>query len=211
MKIKICGMKFPDNLEAIAALNPDYLGFIFYPKSKRFVGNNVTSDALASVPKSIKKVGVFVDADYDEILETVQHFSLDMVQLHGNESVALCRTLREKSIPVIKAFAIETAEDLALTTPYDNQVDFFLFDTKGALPGGNGIAFDWNTLNHYSLQTPFFLSGGIGLENAGPLAALEHDKMMGVDANSRLEDEPGLKNIEKTRLFINTIRIHGKQ
>lgn len=206
MKIKICGMKYAENLKEVAELQPDYLGFIFYPQSKRFMAETLSPNMVNQLPKNISKTGVFVDADEKEILETGKQFTLDTIQLHGNESVELCNNLKEKSFSVIKAFSIESAKDLEQTIPYENNVDFFLFDTKGKLPGGNGFAFDWEVLADYNLETPFFLSGGIGIENLEALKKFNFKKLIGVDANSQLEIEPGLKDIKKTGLFIKTIR-----
>ena len=157
MKLKICGMKYKENIQAVAKLQPDYLGFIFYQKSKRnFKGK------IPSVSKGIKKTGVFVDSSLDEVIDKINEYDLDAIQLHGDESPEFCQTF--SNVEVIKVFLIGETFDFNQLKPYENVCDYFLFDTKGKEKGGNGVLFDWKLLKNYSLRKPFFLSGGIGLE-----------------------------------------------
>jgi phosphoribosylanthranilate isomerase len=194
IKLKICGMKF--NTANVAALQPDYLGFIFWKNSKRnFEG---TSDAI---PHNIKKVGVFVDASIDEISEKVQAYDLLAVQLHGHESPEFCKTLKEevKNIQIIKVFSIKDTFDFEVLQPYEEAADFYLFDTKGKLPGGNGYTFNWDILKKYPSKKPYFLSGGIGLEEVEQLKEFlkipASKYCHAIDVNSKFEIEPGLKDI----------------
>jgi len=198
MKLKVCGMHH--NVAAVAEINPDYLGFIFYGKSAR----NFTLDTIET-PKSIKRVGVFVDEAYETILEKIKQFDLQLIQLHGSESPERCRDLRKKGVAVIKVFSIKDSFDFSRLAPYEPVVDYFLFDTKGELPGGNGFAFDWQVLQEYPSTVPYFLSGGIGLDQLEKLAQfLASDAAKychAIDVNSKFEIEPGLKQIEQLELF----------
>jgi phosphoribosylanthranilate isomerase len=196
MKLKICGMKYPENIVEVGSLLPDYMGFIFWEKSARYFDGE-----MPDLPKSIKKVGVFVNASVEEILEKIKIHDLQAVQLHGQESVEFCKNLK-KNIPnltnVIKVFSILDTFDFDLLKPYENVCDFFLFDTKGKLPGGNGTNFDWKVLEKYPSSKPFFLSGGIGVDNIKAINEILKTNLpiYAIDVNSKLEIEPGLKNIE---------------
>ncbi len=198
MRLKVCGMKY--NPEQVAALQPEYLGFIFYDKSPRDF-----SAELPQLPKKIKKVGVFVDAKEEEVLKKIENYQLDAVQLHGHESPDYCRVLKESGTQVIKVFSIKDSFDFSKLTPYEEVVDFYLFDTKGKLPGGNGYAFDWNALNDYPSTKPFFLSGGIGIDEIDRLHKFLKSKTAefchAIDVNSRFEMEPGLKDVEQLKKF----------
>jgi phosphoribosylanthranilate isomerase len=193
--IKVCGMKWADNLQAVAALQPDYLGFIFYEKSPRYMQQTLTPEALAQLPDSIKKVGVFVNAERHEILQLARQYQLQAVQLHGDESPALCRQLQQQGLEVIKAIRVGEHLDLQQLAPYEEAVDFFLFDTQGRQWGGNGEAFNWQLLEDYSLKTPFFLSGGLELASLDRIGALAGLPLYALDVNSKFEEEPGLKSI----------------
>ena len=210
LKLKICGMRDPENIEEIASLHPDYLGLIFYDKSPRFV-----EDEISEIPSAIKKTGVFVDASEEFILKKVSRYDLSALQLHGNESPEFCSNLKEKlseenfSAEIIKVFGIKDDFDFKLLEPYEEVADFYLFDTQGKNKGGNGIRFDWELLKGYPSSTPFFLSGGIGEEEAEEIEKLysefksagkEH-LFYGIDVNSRFEDAPGVKNVKKLKLF----------
>lgn len=194
MKLKICGMKYPENILEVGALLPDYMGFIFWEKSARY--NNGTIPELI---ETIKKTGVFVDQSQEEILEKVAKYNLQAVQLHGNESVEFCselkRQLPEKT-ELIKAFSADENFDFDVIKPYESVCDYFLFDTKGKLPGGNGTTFDWNILKKYNSDKPFFLSGGIGMNELKAIEEISKTKLpiYAVDINSKFEIEPGLKN-----------------
>ncbi|NER09220.1 phosphoribosylanthranilate isomerase [Muriicola jejuensis] len=217
MKIKVCGMKFPENMQEVASLRPDYLGFIFWEPSPRYF-----SGSLPELPDHIRKVGVFVDAPIPYILEKTRDHSLDMIQLHGDESPDFCISLKEELSTVIehekgrkgptgvvKAFAVDKSFSFDSLRSYEPGVDYFLFDSKGPLPGGNGFAFDWSLLEGYTLNTPFFLSGGIGMaetENLRhflktPLA----EKCHAIDVNSGFEVRPGLKDPSRLQTFIKKI------
>ncbi|WP_411032288.1 phosphoribosylanthranilate isomerase [Spongiimicrobium sp. 3-5] len=207
MKLKVCGMKFDDNIKQVAALQPDYLGFIFWEPSKRFFDKD-----MPNVPGNIKKVGVFVDATIANILEKCKNYSLVVVQLHGKESPEFCKELKNRSITIlgreieiVKVFSIRETFKFSILEPYENVCDFFMFDTKGKLPGGNGYTFKWEVLKKYPSTKPFFLSGGIGLEEVSKVADFLQTKESkychAIDVNSRFETEPGNKNIEKLEKF----------
>jgi phosphoribosylanthranilate isomerase len=230
MKLKICGMKYEDNMTAISELQPDYLGFIFYKKSSRFFDTSIPE-----IPKNIKKTGVFVNTSQEEILKKIQLYDLQAVQLHGSESVEFCTELKEEltkchiersrdvhneilnqvqhddfnmpnaPIEIIKVFSIKDEFDFTTLKPYEASVDYFLFDTKGKLPGGNGVTFDWTVLENYPSKKPFFLSGGIGLETIPKLEAFLNSNASNycyaLDINSKFEIVPGLKDIDKLKSF----------
>ena len=205
MKVKVCGMRDAENIRKVEALGINMMGFIFYPKSSRYVSNRP-----AYLPQKCKRVGVFVDATIEDIRLHIVDYSLDIIQLHGHESTDFIRSLRSlcgDSITIIKAFNIATKEDLEATKPYEGLVDYFLFDTKGKSAGGNGEKFNWNVLSNYKDNTPFLLSGGIGPDDAGRVKVFQHPKCVGIDLNSRFEIEPGIKDITKLKTFLN----YGKQ
>ncbi|MDI5894960.1 phosphoribosylanthranilate isomerase [Flavobacterium algoritolerans] len=197
MKLKICGMKYPDNILEVGALLPDYMGFIFWEKSSRYFDG-----VIPDLPKSIKKVGVFVNATQEEILEKIVKYDLQAVQLHGQESVEFCLDLRENlkqaQIEIIKVFSVDDTFDFEVLKPFEAVCDYFLFDTKGKLPGGNGTTFDWKVLEKYPSSKPFFLSGGIGMEEMEAVKEILKTNLplYAIDVNSKFEIEPGLKNIE---------------
>lgn len=192
--VKVCGMRDAAALAAVAALGPDFLGFIFAPASSRFVGEALAPELVLALPPSIWKVGVFVNETTATILATAQRFGLGAVQLHGQETPAQCEALGEAGLLIIKAFSVGATVDFTLLLPYVPHCDFFLFDTKGAAPGGNGAVFDWNLLSTYNLPVPYLLAGGLGLEHAAELAALRLPGLVGVDLNSCFETAPGVKD-----------------
>ncbi len=197
IKLKICGMRKQENILDVAGLNPDYMGFIFYEGSKRFVGNNFSLPIL--FPSSVQRIGVFVNATTQEILRLADKHTLDFVQLHGTEPVEQCTELREKGLNIIKAFGIGDGFDFEIVSPYKKIVDYFLFDTKGKNFGGNGAVFDWATLRKYDQSVPFFLSGGISPLNIKGVSALEGMNLHAVDVNSGVESEAGIKDVELVR------------
>lgn len=202
MKLKICGMRSAENIQAVAELSPDFMGFIFYEKSPRSVINALDKETLESLPKSIKKIGVFVNASYEEIKKQLAEYQLDGVQLHGSESPELCLQIKQEDIFVFKAFSVDEHFDFDTTTPYKNTVDYFLFDTKGKTGyGGHGVAFDWNILEQYDNEIPFLLAGGVGLENIDEVKKRTHLNLLGIDVNSRFEIEPALKDVAKLKLL----------
>ncbi|WP_339609923.1 phosphoribosylanthranilate isomerase [uncultured Planktosalinus sp.] len=206
MKIKICGLKEAKNLRQVSEANPDYMGFIFYPKSKRFVGDEFSKTTLAKIPESILKTAVFVNESQENILKTVQKYDFQAVQLHGNESTEICKQLKLQNLIVIKVFAMDDCFDFETLHPYENHCDYFLFDTKTKHFGGSGKSFDWNLLQQYHLKTPFFLSGGLGIENLEAILKLKHNKLYGLDFNSKLEISPGIKNIQLINKVLDTIK-----
>ena len=195
MIIKVCGMRDAGNIRQLEQLGIDWMGLIFWPRSKRYV-----SEVPSYLPRQIKRVGVFVDASLEEIRQHVKDYRLDLIQLHGNEQPSLAKAL--KPLPVIKAFNIATAEDLKQTEAYEGIADYFLFDTKGKVVGGNGEKFDWSVLNAYQGSTPFLLSGGIGPDDAEAVRYFHHPHCIGIDLNSRFEQAPALKDITRLSKFI---------
>lgn len=200
MKLKVCGMKYIENMQQIAALHPDYLGFIFYDKSKRnFEGT------IPDLPEGIQKTGVFVNASIEEVIGKIQQYQLQAVQLHGDESVAYIEQLQiaKQDVEIIKVFGVKDEFDFSVLQPYEKLVDYFLFDTKGKERGGNGITFNWELLKGYSFQTPFFLSGGIGEEHVAAIKNLIATGLpiYAVDINSKFEITAGMKSVEKVKEF----------
>jgi phosphoribosylanthranilate isomerase len=213
MQLKICGMKQPQNIAAITALNPDYLGFIFYEKSKRYVGEDFDAALTNYLPKGIKKVGVFVNASLEYVLVKVKKYGLDLVQLHGEESPEYCKAIGGKGngicptkIQIIKVFSIGQTFDFEQLEAYKPYCDYFLFDTKGKEKGGNGFVFNWNILKNYDNEKPFFLSGGLSLENIAEVKKLEGLNIVAIDVNSGFEIEPALKSIKKVKQLITILK-----
>jgi phosphoribosylanthranilate isomerase len=198
-------MREAANLWAIADLTPDFLGFIFYQKSPRYMADTLSPELLRSLPLSVQKVGVFVDIPLPELLATTTRYSLDYVQLHGHESVAYCQEVRQNGLRIIKAFSVDESFDFATLTEFVPFCDYFLFDTKGAQRGGNGTTFDWRVLANYYGPTPFLLSGGLGPNNASELLDFKHPHLAGYDFNSQLETAPGVKDVEATRALLTTL------
>jgi len=206
MKLKVCGMKYVDNMIDVAQLQPDYLGFIFYDKSPRFF-----EGTIPSVSKTIRKVGVFVDATIEYITEKVNTHNLDAIQLHGNESPEFCKICHDEfistshPIEIIKVFSIKNDFSFDVLKRYEEVCDYYLFDTKGKLPGGNGYMFDWGVLKNYPSTKPFFLSGGIGLEETESILTFlkrpESKYCHAIDVNSKFEIKPGLKNKKQLHEF----------
>ena len=205
MKLKVCGMKY--NPAEVAALEPDYLGFIFWEPSARYF-----DIGPSNVPRGSERVGVFVDAALEEVINRVFEFELNAVQLHGSESPDYCSELKNllvanelSNISVFKAFAVDENFDFSRLNAYDEVCDYFLFDTRGELPGGTGKRFDWNLLRDYKLSKPFLLSGGIGPDDAEALLEFfnrpEAQNCMGIDVNSKFEIKPGLKDTEALKIF----------
>ena len=205
--VKVCGMRDAAALDAVAALGPDFLGFIFAPKSPRFVGDVLAPELVRALPPAIWKVGVFVNETTENMLAAAHRFGLAAVQLHGHEAPAQCEELNEAGLLVMKAFSVGEAVDFNALLPYVPHCDFFLFDTKGAAPGGNGAIFDWNLLSAYNLPVPYFLAGGLGLEHAAELAALRLPGLVGVDLNSSFETAPGVKNAGRLGKMLEALRL----
>ncbi len=200
MRIKVCGINNVENLKEILTLSVDYTGFIFYPKSPRFAGNLDISGVV--FPEKVSKVGVFVNENIDTILQYHARFQLDYIQLHGEESPEFCEQLARKNCQIIKAFSVATTDDLAKTSGYENSCEFFLFDTKTPLYGGSGQQFDWSILRDYTGKTPFFLSGGIGLDDIDRITTFMHPALHALDLNSKFELSPGIKDIKQLKIFM---------
>jgi phosphoribosylanthranilate isomerase len=202
MKIKVCGLREISNIRSVSELDVDYLGFIFYASSPRCVPNadEYLSECIHGMTKPT--IGVFVNASLEDILATASRYNLKIIQLHGNESPVLCQSLHSRGYKIIKAFSISDVDDLQQTATYESSVDYFLFDTKTAGYGGSGVSFDWSILSSYNGEIPFFLSGGLGMESLPALSKFSHDRLAGIDLNSRFEHTPGRKDIQKLRDFI---------
>ena len=198
MRLKVCGMRELENISALSELDPNYIGFIFWSESSRFVDKKTPP-----LDKKIIKTGVFVDATFDYILTKIKDHQLDAVQLHGQESCSYCKVIKDYGLKVIKSFSIKNTFDFNTLEDYENSCDYYLFDTKGKLPGGNGFTFDWKILNEYPSQKPFFLSGGIGVDNLNEIKKLVKTKLPihAIDVNSKFEIAPGNKNIELLKKF----------
>lgn len=206
MLIKVCGMREAENILQVEALGIDWMGFIFYPRSPRFVGETFIE---ATSEQPVRRVGVFVNASPEEMIETARKYKLDYLQLHGNESADDCYALQKRGFALIKAFSIATEEDLEKTADYEGRVDYFLFDTKCSGYGGSGKQFDWSVLAAYQGSTPFLLSGGIRPESLEALRHFHHPLLAGLDLNSGFETEPGLKDVAKLKGFVGEARKLG--
>ena len=199
-------MKYLDNILDVGALLPDYMGFIFWEKSARYFDG-----VIPDLPKSIKKVGVFVNETGEIILAKAKKYDLQAIQLHGHESVEFCLNLKnelDSKIEIIKVFSVDDSFNFEVLKPFESVCDYFLFDTKGKLPGGNGTTFDWKVLEKYPSSKPFFLSGGIGIKEMDAVKEIAKNNLplYAIDVNSKFEIEPGLKNIEKLDSFKNNLK-----
>ena len=207
LEIKVCGMRDSQNILALAKLQPDYIGFIFYAKSARFTSGVLKKKILNALPKSIKKTGVFVNESFEKVIETGKEYDLDFIQLHGNETVEFCEKLKTESLKVIKAFSVDHSFNFSETINFEGFVDYFLFDTKAEGGyGGHGMTFDWNILERYRGKTPFLLAGGISLDNLGDLDKIKNKNFVGIDVNSKFELSPGIKDIEALRELFEKIK-----
>lgn len=220
--IKVCGMREPHNIEAVANLDIDIIGLIFVPESPRFVPQ--VSSLAGMIPdmpafrtdglrKKVRLAGVFADTMPQNIVTAIYNYHLDIVQLHGNESPIMIDNLKRTLVPdivddikIIKTINVGEPADLQLCKQYEGLVDYFLFDTKSKLGGGSGKKFNWQVLDHYTGTVPFFLSGGIGSDDTDHLLAFSHPALAGIDVNSAFETEPGLKNVELLKAFVENIR-----
>ena len=201
MIVKVCGMSDAVNIRLAEQLNIDWMGFIFYPPSPRYVDHR--PDYL---PQRQRRVGVFVNADEAFILSRISLFGLQLLQLHGHETPRQCRSLREATgLSVIKAFSVKSAADVAEPRHYEGVADYFLFDTPTPGVGGSGRSFDHQLLDHYTGTTPFLLSGGLGPDSVSHILALRHPRMAGIDLNSRFETAPGIKSIHRLQQFLQSL------
>lgn len=205
VKIKVCGMRQAANIAAVAELQPDYLGFIFYAKSPRCI-SEVSAELIKYVPPTIKTTGVFVDEELQIVKQYIIRYNLKAVQLHGKESVAYCEELKSMGVEVINAFGIAEDFDFEQLSSYINGVDYFLFDTQTPAHGGSGKVFDWKLLEKYPFDKPYFLSGGIDLQHIETLKNINDTSLYAIDVNSKFELEPGLKNVEKLKEFFKEMK-----
>lgn len=204
VKLKICGMRYPVNILEVGSLSPDFMGFIFYDQSPRCVPQDFRIPTALN--ESIKKVGVFVDDPFELVFDTVNKHRFDFAQLHGDESVFFCEKLKQAEIGVIKAFSIDQDFDFKCLDPYKKVCDFFLFDTKGKYRGGNATSFDWDLLKRYDQEVPFFLSGGISLANMEQALQLKGLNLYGIDVNSGVELNPGVKDVDRIKELIKIMK-----
>ncbi len=203
MKLKICGMKEEKNIKSIATIDPDYMGFIFWEHSPRSI-----SIKIPEIKKKIRKTGVFVDSSIEQIINTIKEENLQAVQLHGDETPEFCsKLIKFEKVEVIKAFNMSYNFNFEKLKLFEKSCNFFLFDTKGKLPGGNGLVFDWSILKNYKYKKPFFLSGGIGIENINELINLKNTNLplYAVDVNSKFESQAGIKKLNLLKNFKNKL------
>ena len=194
-------MKYMENAREVATLAPDYMGFIFYPGSPRYVEPKLRIELFEKLPRTIKKVGVFVNETLDNVIEEAFRLKLDLIQLHGAEPPEYSAELKRVGFRVIKAFGMDEGFGFSKTTPYKPHVDFFLFDTKTRKHGGSGKTFDWSILEGYDQEVPFFLSGGLGANDVNRLGEIGHYNVAAIDVNSQFETEPGLKDMAKLKVL----------
>ena len=209
MNIKVCGITQLKQLQQLDGLNIDFAGLIFYKDSPRYVDGKMTKEELQSTDFDIKKTGVFVDAEMIDILDAIDDYGLDVVQLHGNESPEMCQDLSEE-VEVIKSFSIGDGKvDIdELVAGYDDVCDYYLFDTasKDGTKGGTGKKFDWKILTKAKIEKPFFVSGGISLEDVEAIKKIKHPDFYGIDINSRFEKEPGVKDMAKVLQLMQALK-----
>ena len=211
LKVKVCGMTDPANVKAVAQTGPDFMGFIFYPGSSRYVGKEPDPAIFDSVPSGILKVGVFVHEDPVFVIETAAIVGLDFVQLHGTETADYCESLKLSGLKIIKAFGICDYTDFDMFESHMDVCDYYLFDTRSEKHGGSGKKFNWDILNSYNLDKPFFLSGGIGPSDVKEIMKIKNPWFFGVDLNSLFETIPGIKIPELVRGFIDEIKKSGNE
>ncbi len=200
--VKVCGMTDGENIRQVEALGIDFIGFVFYPRSPRFI-----CQAPDYLPRYAQRIGVFVNETKENVLTYTDRFGLDYIQLHGNESPLYCRSLHENhGLKIIKTFHLATPSDVTVTEAYHGVCNYFLFEYKTLQLGGTGQQFDWNLLRHYSGHTPFFLSGGINTGSASAIKQFHHPKLAGIDLNSRFETTPGMKDVKLLQQFLKELK-----
>ncbi len=205
LQLKVCGMRDKENLEALIRLQPDYVGFIFYPKSKRYVGKDFPTEITRVVPGDIKKAGVFVNEQTGSITDLIQKHGLSLIQLHGDETPEFCSRFSEEQVQVVKAFRVDEQFDFDVLKSYETCVDYYLFDTFTQNYGGSGKKFNWEILADRQIHKPFFLSGGIGPEDARTVQQLKHPDLYAIDINSKFETEPAFKDIKLIKNFMSRL------
>lgn len=211
LRIKVCGLTLPEQVNALDEIGVDLAGFIFYSRSPRYVANKISPEKMKRIGGRIAKVGVFVNTPYDELMKTVEDYRLDMVQLHGDETPVFCEKVANY-ISVIKVFRMSDNDPIDwIMRPYEEACDMFMFDTLGAGYGGTGKKFDWNMLKGASIDKMFFLSGGIEPGDEEKLKEFAQEetakKLFAIDINSRFEISAGVKNIEKVKSFVEKMRV----
>ncbi|MGM0532598.1 MAG: phosphoribosylanthranilate isomerase [Bacteroidota bacterium] len=207
MKLKVCGLTNKENiLEILRDIHPDYMGFIFYEHSSRFMDNKLDAGFVSSLPAAIQKTGVFVDATEEYILNRSKQYGLNTLQMHGNETPGFCRKFMDQGYEVIKVFNIHKAFDMYTMDEYRESCDFFLFDTAGKLKGGTGVKFNWDILHQYTLNKPYFLSGGVAPGDETNIKSIKDPRLYAVDINSRFEISKGIKNADQVKQFYNTLK-----
>lgn len=208
MIVKVCGLKLNEDLALVANSGADFVGFIFYPSSSRYAAGSIDPQMLELLERTrpnLKRVGVFVNEDEDEVRRTAEQFHFNALQFHGEESDDYCALFRD-AFTVIKAFPIQTESDFEKCERYAESCDYFLFDTSGPLYGGNGFSWDWSLLAKYSADKPFLVSGGIGPADLQKVGAIRHPQFAGIDINSGFEKYPGVKNTDAIKSFIRLIK-----
>ena len=209
INIKVCGITQFKQLQQLEALNVDYAGLIFYKDSPRYMGDKLSGKQIKEADFDLKKVGVFVNPSYADLLDAIDDYGLDIVQLHGNEMPELCEELSAE-VEVIKAFRIEdSAVNIdKLVEPFDAVCDYYLFDTAGLKEsfGGTGKQFDWSILNSAKIEKPFFLSGGIGPGDVAKVKSFKHPDFFAIDVNSKFETEPGVKDMAAILKFLQAFK-----
>jgi phosphoribosylanthranilate isomerase len=209
-RIKVCGMTKPEQVYQLDEMGVEFAGFIFYPKSPRYIYKTMPAADIKRIKGKINKVGVFVNADVDEVLQIVDDCGLYLVQLHGDESPRTCEKIADY-VSVIKAFRISDDDNIAWKIrEYYDAADMFMFDTEGAGYGGTGTKFNWELLKEQDIHKPFFLSGGISPDDAEKLKVFQHEPvakdLFAIDINSRFEIMPGLKDMDKVREFVGKLK-----
>ncbi|NOY37951.1 MAG: phosphoribosylanthranilate isomerase [Chlorobi bacterium] len=205
VKIKVCGLKYPENILEIAALSPDYLGFIFYEKSPRYAGS-LDPEIMKRIPPDIKKTGVFVNESVGKVLEIACKYMLDVIQLHGEETPAQCLECKLNGYEVIKAIPVKDRLDHLMIAGYLTSVNYLLFDTASGIKGGTGRRFNWDLIREYHGFIPFFLSGGVGPDSIPDIIKIMKTPWLyAVDINSRFETGPGVKDFVLISQFIKNL------
>ena len=214
MRIKVCGMTLPEQVNALDEMGVDFAGFIFYPKSPRYIGNKISAEKMRKIKGHIAKVGVFVNEPYDDMMRTVEEYRLDMVQLHGDETPFFCEKVANY-VTVIKAFRLSDNDPIDwIVRPYHDSTDMYMFDTMGAGYGGTGKKFDWNVLKDASINKLFFLSGGIEPGDEENIKKFMQEpvaqKLFSIDINSKFEIAPGVKDMRKVKALVDKLKVPRK-
>lgn len=209
-RIKVCGMTLPEQVNALDEMGVDFAGFIFYPKSPRYIGHKITAERMKKIGGRIAKVGVFVNMPYEELMRTVETYRLDMVQLHGDEIPRYCEQVANY-ITTIKAFRMSDNDPIDwIIRPFHEATDMFMFDTLGAGYGGTGKKFDWNVLKNAAINNLFFLSGGIAPGDEEKLKEFAKEevakKLFAIDINSKFEVSAGVKDMVKVKVFVDGLK-----